>query len=169
MHAQCTRCGNIKLLTEFPRQGKQCKECCRERLNTWRKANPEKRAAQNRRARQSPEARREHYRQNREQYTRRHREWYARYRTREVNKAVARNRHWRNENPEVQRMFGRAWAAVAQAIASGTLVRPSLCEECGKPCEPDAAHFNYRELLRVRWLCKSCHSTWDLAEPKHAA
>lgn len=169
MHAKCTRCKETKPLSEFPRSGRRCKGCERERLQAWRKANPAKRAAQNRRARPTPEQRRTHYQENREDYTRRHQAWYARYREREIQKSVARSRQWRSDNPEEQRLLGRAWAAVAAAIARGILMRPDACEECGKSCKPDAAHFNYREPLRVRWLCRSCHSFWDVAEPKLSA
>ncbi|MCC7409315.1 MAG: hypothetical protein IT442_14715 [Phycisphaeraceae bacterium] len=31
----------------------------------------------------------------------------------------------------------------------------------------EAAHFNYDEPLRVRWLCCSCHRRWDKRHPKH--
>ena len=60
----------------------------------------------------------------------------------------------------------RAHEAVRRAIKSGRLVRPDTCEECGAGGTIEAAHFNYSERLRVRWLCLSCHRSWDRAEPK---
>lgn len=57
--------------------------------------------------------------------------------------------------------------AVARAIANGDLVRPSVCEICdehGRRIE--AAHFNYTERLRVRWLCARCHRRWDQGGPE---
>jgi len=56
--------------------------------------------------------------------------------------------------------------AVERAVKNGTLRKPHCCEECGKSGYVEAAHFNYDEPLRVRWLCKSCHNRWDFAEPK---
>ena len=54
-------------------------------------------------------------------------------------------------------------------VLSGHLVRPTVCEECGAAgVAIEAAHFNYDEPLRVRWLCRPCHRRWDSREPKHA-
>ena len=56
--------------------------------------------------------------------------------------------------------------AVYRAIRSGILRRPGSCEDCGAYCKPDAAHYDYADPIRVRWLCRSCHARWDHAEPK---
>ena len=61
----------------------------------------------------------------------------------------------------------RAAEAVRRAIFSGVLVRPGACEQCFKECKPDAAHYNYEDRLRVRWLCRPCHYRWDKEVPKH--
>jgi hypothetical protein len=56
-----------------------------------------------------------------------------------------------------------AHQAVARAIASGRLVRPAFCGECGKPPRAHwrpwiyAHHDDYSKPLDVRWLCSSCH------------
>lgn len=62
----------------------------------------------------------------------------------------------------------RAHSMVYRAIAAGTLVRPTRCEndQCGRVGRVDAAHYDYSEPLRVRWLCRSCHRLWDREEPK---
>ena len=59
-----------------------------------------------------------------------------------------------------------ATRAIHAAIRRGELVRPVCCEQCGKTGRIEAAHFNYTEKLRVRWLCASCHRAWDHAAPK---
>lgn len=59
-----------------------------------------------------------------------------------------------------------AHSRVSYAIKSGTLSRPDRCEDCGKVGKPEAAHYDYADPLRVRWLCRSCHVKWDKAEPK---
>lgn len=55
---------------------------------------------------------------------------------------------------------------VAYYIERGRLVRPTICEECHKEKKIEAAHYDYAEPLRVRWLCVSCHRRWDKQEPK---
>lgn len=55
---------------------------------------------------------------------------------------------------------------VAYYIEKGKLIRPSNCEECGQEKRIEAAHYNYDEPLKVRWLCRSCHVYWDKHEPK---
>ena len=57
-------------------------------------------------------------------------------------------------------------AKTIHAIHIGRLVRPKRCEECGKKCRPEIAHYNYQEPYRVRWLCKRCHEDWDKNVPK---
>lgn len=76
-------------------------------------------------------------------------------------------RRWQKRHPGRRAIHVPANRAVAQAIRSGRLIRPSICESCGQTGgKIDAAHWNYREPLAVRWLCKSCHSRWDRAVPK---
>lgn len=60
----------------------------------------------------------------------------------------------------------RAQRRVAYLVQIGTLVRPTTCEQCGFGGDIEAAHFNYQEPERVRWLCRFCHRTWDHACPK---
>ena len=63
----------------------------------------------------------------------------------------------------------QAHLQVRYAIWRGDLVRPDCCEECGQAARIEAAHFNYSEPLRVRWLCKPCHRRWDFEHPKGGA
>ena len=61
----------------------------------------------------------------------------------------------------------RAGGLVRAAIRRGELVRPTICEECGlEKSRIEAAHYDYGQPLRVRWLCVSCHRRWDAADPK---
>jgi hypothetical protein len=62
----------------------------------------------------------------------------------------------------------RAQNLVRYFILTGRLHRPTICEECGASARRiEAAHYNYDEPLRVRWLCRSCHVRWDKYDPKH--
>src|SRR5690606_23872007 len=61
----------------------------------------------------------------------------------------------------------RAQGLVQYHIKVGHLVRPEACEECGATGRRiEAAHYNYEEPLKVRWLCRSCHVRWDHRDPK---
>jgi hypothetical protein len=52
----------------------------------------------------------------------------------------------------------RAREAVNQAIKARKLVRPTQCERCGATNVPiEAHHWDYREMLDVRWICRACH------------
>jgi len=44
-----------------------------------------------------------------------------------------------------------------KAIASGKIVRPSCCSECGHECLPHGHHEDYSKPYSVIWLCPSCH------------
>lgn len=71
------------------------------------------------------------------------------------NESVRRSRQ---KHPE------REWARkqVSNAIRSGRLVRPSICEHCGETCFPQASHDDYARPLDVEWLCRPCHEIKDL-------
>lgn len=76
---------------------------------------------------------------------------------------------WRSKHPVLYtREFKRlnpekvhAHSVVAYATRKGSLVRPSECASCLKPCRPDAHHEDYAKPLSVEWLCRKCHSAAD--------
>ena len=62
----------------------------------------------------------------------------------------------------------RAQNLVRYYILSGLMVRPVICEECGATDRSiEAAHYDYDQPLKVRWLCRSCHRRWDKQDPKN--
>lgn len=61
----------------------------------------------------------------------------------------------------------RAQSLIRYHVDAGNIQRPETCEACGAIGRIEAAHFNYEEPLRVRWLCCSCHRRWDKHHPKH--
>lgn len=45
------------------------------------------------------------------------------------------------------------------ALKTGRLVRPEVCEDCGKKTKSiEAHHPDYRLPFFVRWLCRKCHA-----------
>ena len=53
----------------------------------------------------------------------------------------------------------RARRATKKAIRRGTLVRPRICDACGKPHRRiEAHHRDYSKRFEIDWLCPSCHA-----------
>lgn len=43
------------------------------------------------------------------------------------------------------------------AVRMGQLIRPDLCERCGRKGRVDGHHHDYSKPLDVEWLCRTCH------------
>ncbi len=56
--------------------------------------------------------------------------------------------------------------AIEYAIKVGRVHRPLTCDACSRDGRIEAAHYDYKRRLDVRWLCVSCHRKWDKADPK---
>ncbi len=106
----------------------------------------------------------------------RQREYKREYRLRNLDKINAYLREYRRKkyatDPEYRTKVDAATAAtpnevsrarqrVGAAIKRGELVRPEICEECGRESYIEAAHADYSRPLEVRWLCRRCHRKWD--------
>lgn len=59
-----------------------------------------------------------------------------------------------------------AQSLVRYHVLAGNMAKPAACENCAAVGYVEAAHFNYDQPFRVRWLCRSCHRIWDHHEPK---
>lgn len=76
----------------------------------------------------------------------------------EVPKPLGRQAQWRRDNPEKY----RAHLRVATAIRQGKLVKMP-CKICGQ-LRTDAHHADYRQPLKVTWLCRFHHIAAHRAE-----
>ena len=155
----CHDCGETKGLDNFilRREGyytSYCRSCARDRVKRWRKANPEKAAEQKRRWA-------EKYRESGKSAER-----LRKSRTESPGRVKVTNRAWGERNRERIYLANRAGRQVRRAIASGELIRPECCDECGRNGAIEAAHSDYLKPLSVRWLCRSCHRKWDAKQPK---
>ena len=69
-------------------------------------------------------------------------------------KAIAKtSKNWRRNNPEKALAHSRLW----HAIKRGEVIRPDICEQCGKEGRIHAHHEDYSKPLEVKWLCVPCH------------
>lgn len=51
-----------------------------------------------------------------------------------------------------------------EQIRLGKIVRPAICNKCGKTCKPHSHHWNYDEPTDVIWLCARCHASLHAAQ-----
>lgn len=141
---RCSRCGEMKRLTEFSRRAKsrdglmdRCKPCSREVTRRWAAENRERHRERSRRWKaENPEQSREHVRR-----------WHEQYRER-------------------MQPAKEAAAQVYNALRRGDLVRGTVCESCSRETFCEAAHEDYTKPLTVRWLCRSCHRQEDSVSAK---
>lgn len=159
----CSRCGLIQPLSEFHKRADRprghvshCRTCDGIRTSAYVAANIDKVRAQGS----------AHYRANRERYAERWASWYARNQPLRAARETERAAQWRRDHHAEARILERARRAVSKAISRGELIRPETCEACGAAGKIQGAHFDYSRPLEVRWLCRSCHTRWDAAEPK---
>ena len=87
-----------------------------------------------------------------------------RYRERTLRGQRAYSRTWkgkmkieefRKKNPEKV----KAWQEVRTALQQGRLIKPDLCDKCGRKVPLEAHHEDYDKPLDVQWLCWKCHGT----------
>jgi hypothetical protein len=64
---------------------------------------------------------------------------------------------YKNMTDQERDLREKARKAVANAVHRGRLRKPSHCENCQKPCLPEAHHSDYKKPFEVSWVCKKCH------------
>ncbi len=83
-----------------------------------------------------------------------------------------KNESWRTGRSVFRKTTKEARGAhryLAYQVELGRITRPNICEECGKlNGRIEAAHYDYSQPLKVRWLCRACHVKWDHHYPKGA-
>lgn len=138
-----------------------------QRAKEWRLANPEAYRANMKAAydRRKGDA----------EFLEKRRQWTLAWRAANPSKPIEyRNRDdVKAANYEATRAFqekhpeqSRASKKLCYAVKTGKLTRPDKCENCGGGGPIEGAHHDYERPLDVRWLCRSCHRSWDKREPK---
>lgn len=177
---RCTKCGETKPEAPdyFPRDRRargglhsRCKPCRYAATAVWLQANREQvrekqrsYAAENRERRAENNAKWRNA--NREYVAAQQAAYYAANREHALAYAAQRGRVWYYANLDKARLLRRVYEAVRTAVKRGILIRPTTCEVCGREGKIQGAHADYSKPLDVRWLCRSCHATWDAEQPK---
>ena len=71
-------------------------------------------------------------------------------------KIIEGHKKWKIKNPNKS----SAHSAISNALRDGKLVKPKVCEQCGKTdCTIYGHHWSYlpENWLNVMWLCSACH------------
>jgi len=115
-----------------------------EQQREWRKNNPDKVKAQQKRYKAKHKDRLKEY----------YEEWYSKNGRNRNAKQYEIVKKWRAENPEKV----NAHYKVNKAIKSGKISVPNGCSKCSREnIRPHAHHPDYDKPLNIIWLCASCH------------
>jgi len=149
----CSRCQEEKPQGDFYRRTKSpdglaplCKRCDNARKKRWIHANM---------------SRHEEFTQK---WKKENPEAQAAIQQRAHKKLLERNPRFNSETTQCYRKRyperDRAHRAVQRAVREGKMVKPNICECCGKQTESpnlDGHHEDYSKPLEVNWLCRQCH------------
>jgi hypothetical protein len=134
----CRGCQQTLAPSEFWRRQSLCKTCSREHVRRYRAEHPGYAADASRK-------------------------WSEKY----PGRASEQTFRWRAANTERVRIAKRAQARIKYEIATGKMLRGSVCEQCcATDCAIEAAHVDYSKPLEVLWLCRPCHRRFDNHDPK---
>jgi len=140
---KCNTCGGIKDVSKFfkDRSKKdglitQCKQCKASTNARYKLNNREK----------ILELKRKYYRANPDKYAR----WNYKTHTQKENERI----EYRRKNPDKY----RAHTALNHAVERGGIIKPTVCEGCGKKCRLSGHHEDYMKPLDVIWVCAQCHA-----------
>lgn len=162
---RCAKCGETKPFSDFHLHRKtrsgfasRCKSCVNAGAVAYRAANRDDVIRRKREYRQA------HPERIAEQNSKR----YQANRDREIARRIRETKKARLVDPERVRLQGLIRVTVYQAIKRGKLIKPATCSACCRAGNITAAHHSYarEHWLDVTWLCRSCHSRWDWADPK---
>ena len=65
------------------------------------------------------------------------------------------------QTKEVFNMKHRVRRQTKKAIKNGEIIRPTLCQGCGRKKVLEAHHEDYSDHKKVQFLCQACHTLAD--------
>lgn len=146
IYFKCSDCKDYKPVEQFyylttnNGYASRCKSCSNKRRSQWQKDHPEKTMENQRKWRLlNPD---------------KEREKKQRYYANHPNRLRAyTNKHYKQNKDKYN-----AQARLRYAVYTGKIVRPSFCNSCGNKSEYIVGHHSdYKEALKVDWLCRRCH------------
>lgn len=84
------------------------------------------------------------------------------WRSYEKSKIIIRNIRLKQENKFKEKTIARK--RVNSALKMGKFFKKIKCELCNKKTKLDAHHYDYKQPLKVTWICRICHI--NLHRPK---
>lgn len=100
------------------------------------------------------------YRKNRKFNVERTRIW----RLKNKNKVIKYRKKYR----KIKKHIVNAHQAVHRAKKSGLLHKPAKCESCNSVGYIEAHHNDYKKVLEVIWLCRTCHKLKHKTQTKES-
>ena len=79
------------------------------------------------------------------------------------------HKEWRKKNKEyykeyrknpINKLKNNIRSLLNYNIATGSIIKPNICEKCKKVKKLEGHHEDYNKPLEVKWLCKQCHAIW---------
>lgn len=157
----CASCGETKEIKQFPRNknkpggyGHTCKACNSIRAKRHYKDNKEYHINR------TSKYRDEHadwYKKYSSSYNaahkQDHKEWWEQYYAEHKETININNRQWKENNA----IKVKAHYILDQALKSGKIIKPDICEICGASNNLEAHHSDYSKPEDVIWVCRKCH------------
>ena len=84
-----------------------------------------------------------------------YRDWYKRNGRNRADDYAESILEWQQEHPDRV----RASRELQYAVQTGKVIKPLLCESCGREKKLSGHHEDYSKPLKVVWLCSSCHKS----------
>lgn len=84
-----------------------------------------------------------------------HREKARRYEKTESGKLTIKDKNKRMRTKYPEKMKART--QLMYAVKMGRIIRPEVCDRCGRACKPQGHHNDYSKPLVADWLCDPCH------------
>jgi len=142
---KCLTCGENREVNFYPYNRSRCKGCISKRVTAYQVAHPEETKEAHARTRAKLG-----YKEKQAKF---YKEWYAKNGRNRADNYMEGILEWGQEHPDRLRA---SWL-LRYAVKIGKVIKPLLCEGCGRKTKLSGHHEDYSDPLKVTWICSSCH------------